>query len=77
MKTTFSYFSGMFENPATAKYYLKKQNQIFTMVPWKALSCLVYAYDLKKTNYFQLWFLYKKKEVKRGRSRREETGVNK
>jgi len=27
MKTTFSYFPGMFENPAPAKYYLKKQNQ--------------------------------------------------
>ena len=27
MKTTFSYFPGMFENPAQAKYYFKKQNQ--------------------------------------------------
>ena len=27
MKTTFSYFPGMFENPAPAKYYLKKLNQ--------------------------------------------------
>ena len=25
MKTTFSYFSVMFENPAPAKYYFKKQ----------------------------------------------------
>ena len=24
MKTTFSYFPGMFENPAPAKYYFKK-----------------------------------------------------
>ena len=24
MKTTFSYFSGMFENPGPAKYYFKK-----------------------------------------------------
>ena len=27
MKTTFSYFPGMFENKLKAKYYLKKQNQ--------------------------------------------------
>jgi len=27
MKTTFSYFPGMFENPAPAKINLKKQNQ--------------------------------------------------
>ena len=27
MKTTFSYFPGMFENPAPAKCYLKKQNR--------------------------------------------------
>ena len=27
MKTTISYFSEMFENPAPAEYYLKKQNQ--------------------------------------------------
>ena len=27
MKTTFSYFPGMYENPAPAKYYFKKQNQ--------------------------------------------------
>ena len=27
MKPTFSYFPGMFENPAPAKYYFKKQNQ--------------------------------------------------
>jgi len=27
MKTTFSYFPGMFVNPAPAKYYLKKKNQ--------------------------------------------------
>ena len=27
MKTTSSYFQGMFENPAPAKYYFKKQNQ--------------------------------------------------
>ena len=26
MKTTLSYFPGMFENPAQAKYYLKKEN---------------------------------------------------
>ena len=26
MKTTFLYFPGMFENPASAKYYFKKQN---------------------------------------------------
>ena len=26
MKTTFSYFPGMFENPAAAKYYLKKND---------------------------------------------------
>ena len=65
MKTTFSYFSGMFENPATAKYYLKKQNQIFTMVPWKALSCLVNAYDLKKKLIiFNCGFFTKKKKLK-------------
>ena len=27
MKTTFSHFSGMYENPAPAKYHLKKPNQ--------------------------------------------------
>ena len=27
MKTAFSYFPGMFENPAPGKYHLKKQNQ--------------------------------------------------
>ena len=27
MKTTFSYFPGMFENPAPGKYNFKKQNQ--------------------------------------------------
>ena len=27
MKTTFSYFPRMYENPAPAKYYLEKQNQ--------------------------------------------------
>ena len=27
MKTTFSNFPGMFENPPPAKHYLKKQNQ--------------------------------------------------
>ena len=27
MKTTFSYFPGMFENPASAKINLKKQNK--------------------------------------------------
>ena len=27
MKTTFSYFPGMFENPAPAKINFKKQNQ--------------------------------------------------
>ena len=27
MKTTFSYYPGMFENPAPAKIILKKQNQ--------------------------------------------------
>ena len=27
MKTTFSYFPGMFQNPVPAKYYLKKQNK--------------------------------------------------
>ena len=27
MKTTFSYFPGMFANPALAKIILKKQNQ--------------------------------------------------
>ena len=27
MKTTFSFFPGMFENPAKKKYYFKKQNQ--------------------------------------------------
>ena len=26
MKKTFSYFPGMFENPAPVKYYFKKQN---------------------------------------------------
>ena len=32
MKTTFSYFPGMFKNPAPAKYYLKKQNnEIITL----------------------------------------------
>ena len=29
MKTTFSYFPGMFENPAPAKYYLKILNDLF------------------------------------------------
>jgi len=27
MKTTFSYFQGMFKNPAPSNYYFKKQNQ--------------------------------------------------
>jgi len=27
MKTTLSYFPGIFENPASAQYYLKQQNQ--------------------------------------------------
>ncbi len=32
MKTTFSYFPGMFENPAPAKYYLKrKYHEILTI----------------------------------------------
>ena len=29
MKTLFSYFPGMFENPAPAKYYLKKSQKYY------------------------------------------------
>ena len=31
LKTTFSYFPGMFENPAPGKYYSKKQNQKYKL----------------------------------------------
>ena len=38
MKTTFSYFPGMFENPAPVKFNLKKQNkkyyEILTIYEW-------------------------------------------
>ena len=37
MKTTFSYFPGMFENPAPAKYYFQK-NKIRTHSSWKILK---------------------------------------
>ena len=32
MKTTFSFFPGMYENPSPAKYYLKKQNQNYNEI---------------------------------------------
>ena len=32
MKTTFSYFPGMYENPAPAKYYFKKNNQKYEIL---------------------------------------------
>ena len=32
MKTTFSYFWGMFENPAQAKYYLKKEKKLWNVI---------------------------------------------
>ena len=34
MKTTFSYFQGMFENPAPAKIIFKRQNQNFDDNPF-------------------------------------------
>jgi len=32
MKTTFSYFLGMFENPAPEKHYLKKNQKYYEML---------------------------------------------
>ena len=32
IKTTFSYFPGMFENPAAAKYYLKKNKKCYEIL---------------------------------------------
>jgi len=32
MKTPFSYFPGMFENPVPAKYYLKKNQKYYEIL---------------------------------------------
>ena len=64
MKTTFSYFPGMFENPAPAKYYLKKQNQNYLYgrhVIWYETSLTIYS-DIKNNSQrlFFYGFVYSK-----------------
>ena len=56
MKTTFSYFPGMYENPAPAKYYLKKTklkifwNINYIRMRWKIIDdyCLIISTDRSK-----------------------------
>ena len=54
MKTTFSYFPGMFENPAPAKYYLKKkQNQKY----YEILNRYECFEKLSMTIGFNIWII--------------------
>jgi len=63
MKTTFSYFPGMFENPTPAKIIFKKIKNIIIIISFFANTPIKYNYPkLENNKWSTKWFGKERKQ---------------